>query len=87
MLEPKVGSSVDLKYIFGNGNGSLSGVEWFKDGLPIEFWSTKYIETTNTSESSLKINDIIVHDTADYSCRVNGINSVIIAVSVQGKNL
>ncbi|XP_052106153.1 uncharacterized protein LOC127738807 isoform X2 [Mytilus californianus] len=81
--KPKVGSSVDLKYMLGNGNSSSSGVEWFKDGKPIQICSTKYIETTNTSYPSLKIDDITVHDTADYSCRVNGIDSVIIAVSVQ----
>ncbi|VDH93569.1 Hypothetical predicted protein [Mytilus galloprovincialis] len=84
--KPKVGSSVDLKYMLVSGNSSFSGVEWLKDGIPIDIWSktsTKYIETTNTSESSLKIIDITIHDTADYSCRVNGTKSVIIAVSVQ----
>ncbi|CAC5356604.1 OBSCN [Mytilus coruscus] len=81
--KPKVGSSVDLKYMLGSGNSSSSGVEWFKDGKPIRILSTKYIETTNTSDPSLKINDITVHDTADYSCRVNGTDSVIIEVSVQ----
>ncbi|CAG2224894.1 ARHGEF30 [Mytilus edulis] len=66
-----------------NGSSSFSGVEWFKDGKPIEIWNTKYIETTDTSESSLKINDVTIHDTADYSCRVNGTKSVLIAVLVQ----